>query len=176
MLTIRPATPADAAQMGRVHVQVWRETYPGIVPQHVLDAMSEEQRAARWAQVLTEKKPDEFFFAAFDGKALAGFCGGGPRREAQLGTDVEIFMINILRSYHGNGIGRRLISAVASHLTTFKSIGLWVFVENHNARAFYRRLGGVETDIRQDVDFQGDKCPEMAVHWAEAKTLAAGKR
>ena len=46
MPIIRAAVPADAEHIGRVHVQVWRETYPGIVPQTILDTMSVEARAA----------------------------------------------------------------------------------------------------------------------------------
>ena len=30
---IRAATPADIAGLARVHVQSWRETYVGIIPQ-----------------------------------------------------------------------------------------------------------------------------------------------
>jgi hypothetical protein len=36
---ISPAGPADALELGRVHVKSWRETYPGILPQAALDRM-----------------------------------------------------------------------------------------------------------------------------------------
>ena len=36
MLTIRPAEIDDAAAIARVHVDTWRSTYAGIIPQHYL--------------------------------------------------------------------------------------------------------------------------------------------
>jgi ribosomal protein S18 acetylase RimI-like enzyme len=174
MLTIRPATPVDADAIGRVHVQVWRETYPGIVPQKVLDNMSVDRRTNRWRDVLTNLPTEQFVWLAKENHDLLGFCGGGPAREAHLGQPAEIFMINIVRSAHRKGAGRALMRHAAQSLLDrgHTSAGLWVFVENHNARAFYRRLGGVETDIRQDAGFDGEKRPELAVHWADLGLLA----
>jgi hypothetical protein len=37
---ISPAGPADAAELARVHVRAWRETYPGILPQTALNRMN----------------------------------------------------------------------------------------------------------------------------------------
>lgn len=175
MLSLRPATVKDAPEMGRVHVQVWRETYPGIVPQKILDKMSVEQRTERWRDVLTNQSTEQFFWVALDGQDLVGFCGGGPAREPELGLPVEIYMINIVKAAQAKGAGRALMRHAAQSLLDrgHASAGLWVFVENHNARAFYRHLGGVETDIRQDVDFDGDKRPEMAMHWRDLKTLVS---
>jgi ribosomal protein S18 acetylase RimI-like enzyme len=174
MITIRPATSDDADDIGRVHVQVWRETYPGIVPQKILDSMSAQARATRWHEVIHDMPANQFVWLAFDGDDLAGFCGGGPARKERLRMPAEIFMINIIKRAHGRGVGRILMAHAAQSLMAsgFQSAGLWVFVENHNARAFYRRLGGVETDIRHEVDFDGETRPEMAVHWADLATLA----
>lgn len=173
MLTIRPARADDAPALGRVHVQVWRETYPCIVPRRTLDAMREEERAARWHSVIETLPANMFVWVAFEGEDLMGFCGGGPAREAHLGQPAEIYMINILKAAHRKGVGRALMRHAAQSLLAngHTNAGLWVFVENHNARTFYRHLGGVETDIRQDVDFDGEKCPEMAVHWRDLRVL-----
>jgi ribosomal protein S18 acetylase RimI-like enzyme len=176
MLILRPATPSDADDIGRVHVQVWRETYPGIVPQKVLDGMSVEQRTNRWRKVIANQPAEQFFWIAQDGEDLVGFCGGGPAREPELAQPAEIYMINILKAAHRKGVGRALMRHAAQSLIErgHTSAGLWVFVENHNARAFYRYLGGIETNIRQDVDFDGEKRPEMAVHWIDLAVLAQG--
>jgi GNAT superfamily N-acetyltransferase len=171
---VREATTDDAPAMGRVHVQVWRETYRGIVPQRVLDAMSEDERIARWSRVLSDPKEGQTFWVATVDGALVGFCGGGQTRDLVLATPLEIYMINILKRAQGLGLGRRLIGSVARWVAQSgdAKIGLWVFVENHRARRFYQHLDGSETDIRQDLDFEGEKRPEMAVHWPDAGTLA----
>ena len=38
--SVRAATVRDADDIAIVHVTSWRETYPGIVPQSVLDDLS----------------------------------------------------------------------------------------------------------------------------------------
>jgi GNAT superfamily N-acetyltransferase len=160
----------DAGEMGAVHVRVWRETYPGIVPQHVLDELSPDERAARWRQVLSEPKPQQCVYCAFDASGLAGFAGGGPTRDAILDTPGELYMINVLRRAHATGVGRLLMQAVFHSLRSsgFQSIGLWVFEANAHAHEFYRHLGGVESDARHYPEFDGVKVPELAVHWPDA--------
>ena len=37
---IVPAGPGDAAELALVHVQAWRETYPGVLPAAYLARMS----------------------------------------------------------------------------------------------------------------------------------------
>jgi hypothetical protein len=40
MITLRPATVADAAAISHIHVESWRTTYRGVVPDAFLDALS----------------------------------------------------------------------------------------------------------------------------------------
>jgi hypothetical protein len=54
-LTVRPARLQDAAQMARVHVRCWQETYRGLMPDAVLDdpgfpagTGTPSHRAGRW--------------------------------------------------------------------------------------------------------------------------------
>src|SRR5918998_4172552 len=49
---VREARPADAAGIARVHVDTWRTTYRGIVPDDHLDALSYEARERFWAGAL----------------------------------------------------------------------------------------------------------------------------
>jgi ribosomal protein S18 acetylase RimI-like enzyme len=136
--------------------------------------MLAEERAARWRDVIKNLPTDQFVWVACDGADLIGFCGGGPARKSTLGQPAEIFMINILKSGQKRGVGRAMMRHAAQSLMAsgFTSAGLWVFVENHNARRFYRHLGGVETGIVKDIDFDGEKRPEMAVHWPDLRSLA----
>ena len=47
---VSPAGPADALELGRVHVTSWRETYPGLLPQAYLNRMSPKVHARREQQ------------------------------------------------------------------------------------------------------------------------------
>ena len=44
-ITFREATIADVLAVAKVHIQSWRESFTGIVPQTYLDKMSVENRA-----------------------------------------------------------------------------------------------------------------------------------
>ena len=51
-MTLREATVADAAGIAFVHVESWRTTYPGIMPQEHLDALSVAERTEVWQGIL----------------------------------------------------------------------------------------------------------------------------
>ena len=72
---LRAAKPGDAGVLGALHCQAWRETYPGLLPAAMLQSLSPEKSAARFAQ---EGCRD--MLLAFCGGEPAGFCGFGPWR------------------------------------------------------------------------------------------------
>ena len=47
-VVIRPARVKDALAIARVHIESWRATYPGIVPQHYIDSLNVEVFTERW--------------------------------------------------------------------------------------------------------------------------------
>src|SRR5438128_1969686 len=77
---IFPAGPTDAEALARVHVQSWRETYRGLLPDAYLARMSEPQYARRFGHALVKPGPDEVFLAAADRWGLVGYAQGGPSR------------------------------------------------------------------------------------------------
>ena len=52
-LEIRTARIEDSPGIARVHVDSWRTTYRGIVPQDVLENLSYQQRQEIWQERLT---------------------------------------------------------------------------------------------------------------------------
>ena len=55
MLTIRPAEIDDAPAIARVHVETWRWSYRGIVPEAYLDSTTVQNRAFVWAHLLARR-------------------------------------------------------------------------------------------------------------------------
>lgn len=76
-IIIRPAVPADAAGMARVHVDSWRESYGGIVPEGYLNALSVPERTRRWQDMLESKQSPWAAFVAVSGKEGAQRAGFG---------------------------------------------------------------------------------------------------
>ena len=79
-LLIRDATVDDTAILARVHIDSWRTTYHGILPDDVLDGLSYESHVPEWVSIISDRKPNEFVTVAEWDGAVVGFANGGPER------------------------------------------------------------------------------------------------
>jgi ribosomal protein S18 acetylase RimI-like enzyme len=140
---VRQAGSEDATAIARVHVDTWRTAYRGLLPDDFLAALDEAGYAERWKRTLTDGSGR--VYVAEDGRHTVGFASGGPERAGEDGFTGELYAIYVLQEAQGRGHGRRLVQAVVQGL---REMGLpnmivWVLRDNHNARHFYERLGGV---------------------------------
>ena len=163
-IVMRLADCADAAAIARVHVESWRTTYRGLMPDAVLDGLSVERRRKSWERLLCSKPVDRCAFVAeaADGE-LIGFADGGPPQVDVSGHDSELYAIYLLNEWQGHGAGRRLVRAVAGWLAErgHRRMVLWVLAENQPSRRFYERLGGVLV-AQQPFDIGGATLEEVA--------------
>ena len=51
-LSLRQARPSDAADLARIYIESWQDTYAGILPNSLLAAMSVKTHTARWQSQL----------------------------------------------------------------------------------------------------------------------------
>ena len=163
-IAIREADCADAAAIARVHVESWRTTYRGLMPDPVLEGLSVEQRREMWERLLCSKSVDRCAFVAeaADGE-LVGFADGGPPQAHVSGHDSELYAIYLLNEWQGRGAGGRLLRAVGGWLAErgHRRMVLWVLAENYPSRRFYERLGGVLV-AQQPFDIGGATLDEVA--------------
>ncbi len=47
---VRPAAPEDAVRLAEVHVQVWHETYAGVMPAEYLAELDPVPAATEWLE------------------------------------------------------------------------------------------------------------------------------
>ena len=85
-MEIREAKVADALEIARVHVDSWRSTYAGMMPQDYLDQLDVEKRAHRWVEILSSGEPKEANLVAVIGGKVAGFTSIGPSRSPSLAS------------------------------------------------------------------------------------------
>ena len=173
---IREAVPADAGAITRVHIDTWRTSYAGIVPDEHLADLSYERREAVWVQILSRDEPAQCnFVAETDGGEIVGFAGGGPEREGDEVYRGELYAIYLLREYQRSGTGRRLACAVARGLIEagFDSMLLWVLEDNRPARRFYESLGGEQVG-RKTIEIGGATLVELSYGWRNITGLAGG--
>ena len=72
MVTVRPATVADAPAMGQLVVRAWQAAYRGQMPDDYLNGLRAEERAAYWDGVLRRAdRRGVILVAERDGAALA---------------------------------------------------------------------------------------------------------
>jgi len=173
---IRAATPADACAIARVHVQAWQETYRGLVPDAMLDALSVKRNTGMWETIIGQGEPTiTQVLEAHDG--IIGFGSAGKARDAKLAASGEVTSIYLLDRVKRRGLGRALFGSLLGALAArgHASAGLWVLVENHGTRRFYEALGGRVGSERILPHRHGD-LDEIAYVWDDLERFAAVMR
>lgn len=107
IVRLRSATDADVEALGAVHVQVWRETYAGLVSDEILMGLNSTQCASMWRVALEQGLMVQL--AERDG-TIVGFSAAGDQPDASLPYSGIIRAIYVLRCAQRLGIGRALMA------------------------------------------------------------------
>ncbi|HUO11382.1 MAG TPA: GNAT family N-acetyltransferase [Caulobacteraceae bacterium] len=171
---IAPAGPADAEELGRVHVRAWRETYPGLLPQAYLNRMSPKLHARRFHQELMRAKAGQVTLVAESAEGAVGYAHAALLSGEGRSADAEVQTLYVLRSAQRAGVGRGLLSACARVMRAqgAGSLMLFVLTGNEPARRFYERLGG-EAFAEVASHGWGEAVTETAYRWADIGVLAS---
>ena len=175
-LIIRDASPADAEAIARVHVDTWRSTYAGIIPDSVLVGMSASGQQAQWARQLRGRRGGEFALVAQDSEhGIIGFGSAG-RVRGDAPFHGEVFTLYVLPDCQGQGIGQRLLSGLFDGLRDrgMSSAVVWVLAMNP-ARFFYEAMGAARAAEREERIW-GEALPEFAYGWATLDITAGAAR
>ncbi|MDQ3929093.1 MAG: GNAT family N-acetyltransferase [Chloroflexota bacterium] len=171
-MVIREATPADAPGIAKVHVDSWRTTYRGILPDDFLAGLSYEARERYWAGAIGNPDYRGFLYVAEDGPGnIVGFAAGGPPQTEETTYEGELYVIYVLEGYQGRGIGRKLVSAVVSRLneTGIHSMLVWV-ISSNPFRRFYEVLGG-EKVYEKEFQLGGVMLTEWGYGWMDTRSM-----
>jgi len=173
-ITIRPATPADAAAIAEVRVNAWRTTYKGMIPAAYLAAMKVEDSAVLWEKILAAGPNATSVFVAANEDGIVGFASGNMLAEPKHGLDAELSAVYLVQAAQRAGVGQRLVAAVAAAQRAHGATGLiaWVIAGNKAARAFYEKLGA-ELLIEQPFSWDGMDLIEAGYGWRNLDALAA---
>ena len=143
---IRRATLGDAAGIAKVHINSWKTTYAGIIPDEVLINLNNDERTTRWREILSDPdgKQAVFVVETDDGR-IVGFASAEAERGGDPIYEGEISAIYLLKEYQRLGIGRRLFSIAAQELAArgFRNMLVRVLAANSSCR-FYEALGGMK--------------------------------
>jgi GNAT superfamily N-acetyltransferase len=159
MISIRAATEHDAVAISHVHLQSWRTTYAGIVPDEYLATLNEAERVILWRQWLS--RDIQVYIADLDGETM-GFISGGAIREPVQNYDAELYAIYLLEQAQRQGIGTALLKELAESLLSkgFTSMIVWV-LEKNPWRNFYVK-SNAQIVATKDIQIGGVMLSEVS--------------
>jgi len=172
---IRTARLEDASALAHVLIDTGRATYPGEIPDEVLfmqsleDAYAESER--NWRRSLEEiaagdRGPAQIFVAEDETGRVVGLAMGGPPKQEVLPQSGEIYVLYVRTGQQGRGLGRALVTAVATHLAQagLSALQIGCLATNASARRFYEHLGG-RVVIERTFDQDGATLLEVVYGW-----------
>lgn len=142
-LRVRAAELGDAHGIADVHIESWRETYSGVIPDRLLGADAQIARHRMWESILSlDPLPGTIAVAERDDQVVGfAFAGSADHTDATKGLtparNLHLFSIYLLANEQGARTGSALLEAVLQD----QPAQLWVLSGNDRARAFYEHHG-----------------------------------
>jgi GNAT superfamily N-acetyltransferase len=162
-MIIRKADSKDISGIAKVHVDSWRTTYKGIVPDTYLNNLTYESREQIWKRGI---ETNHVYIAEDEYGQIVGFATGGEERTGKYEKyKGELYAIYLLEEQQGKGLGQKLFKSVVDDLKDkrLNSMVIWALEENP-ACLFYERLGGKKID-EAEIEIDGRKLGEIAFGW-----------
>jgi L-amino acid N-acyltransferase YncA len=172
-MIVREANHDDIPAIAKVHVDTWRTTYRGIVPDEYLANLSYEKRANGWYQIFNNLSKDGYFTYVVEEESgeIIAFANAGAERTGDRLYKGELTSIYIRQNHQGKGIGRCLVQAVVEKLSRagINSLLVWVLVDNPACK-FYAALGG-QPIYEKELEIGGKKLIEVAYGWVDTANI-----
>jgi ribosomal protein S18 acetylase RimI-like enzyme len=171
-LNVRMARPEDAADLARIYIESWQDTYAGVISHALLAAMSHKGHTARWLSAIKNaERTSVVVLAAEDSRhGVIGLCSVGMARDRGLGFEGEVYTLYVDPSFMGRGAGRALLSGAFDALKArrLRSCLIWAHARN-NACFFYEAMGGRRVATRT-TRLMGELTPEVGFGWKRLVT------
>jgi GNAT superfamily N-acetyltransferase len=173
-MTIRAAGSGDAPAIAVLHANSWRSAYRGILRDEFLDGALDGNRRALWVSRLSDKTPNnQIILVDEEAGQIRGFACAFIDADPEWGTLLD--NLHVVPELKGQGLGRRLIAAIAAKVLQKASrpvLHLWAYEQNHGARRFYERLGGVATACEEEPALDGTRVNAVRYFWNQLANLA----
>jgi GNAT superfamily N-acetyltransferase len=171
-LTVRTARPEDAANLARIYIESWQDTYAGVISHSLLSAMSLRTHTARWQATLRsmDKHSGAVLVAEDEHFGTIGLCSLGRARDGGCGYDGEVYTLYVDPAFLGRGVGRALLAGAfeAFKDRKLRSCLIWAHARN-NACFFYEAMGGRRVATRT-TRLLGELTPEIGFGWKRLAT------
>ena len=163
-MLLRPAEPADAMGVARVHVRAWQVAYRNLLPDEYLSGLKPEDRAKRYTFGGNDPREPMTTVAVDAAGTILGFATTCAARDEDAPGHGELAAIHVDPDCWGRGVGVALLAASRAFLLDagFKRAVLWVLVGNVRAERFYAKDGwapdgSVRTDTVWGIQVQDQR-------------------
>ena len=139
---IRKATEEDCKFIARITTISWNETYKGIVPEWFLKELkeNEEKRIKTMTNNFNENK--KYLLLEVDNEVV-GFVKYNKSNDKDYDNCGEIIALYIIKKYHGNGYGKKLVDEAVRELKNMKCDKMLISCLKENpTNEFYKHIGG----------------------------------
>jgi ribosomal protein S18 acetylase RimI-like enzyme len=142
-MIVRPTRPGDGRSIAHVQHVGWLHAYPneeyGVTRDHVLlRDMEGQERVAKHEQRILENDEHKLSWVSVYHGIIIGWCVAEKHQEQDRNELVSLY---VLPSYHGRGVGPKLLQTALAWLGNEKDIFLHVVSYNERAICFYKRFG-----------------------------------
>ncbi|MFJ7887647.1 GNAT family N-acetyltransferase [Lysinibacillus xylanilyticus] len=163
-MNIRKANSQDAQDIGKVHVDSWRTTYKGILPDDFLNNLSYEQRTELWKKNISDAT-NYVLVAENEQNEIIGFATGATRKTNSVPNATDLTSIYLLEEYQGIGIGKQLLTEIFAYfkLKGYEKVFVEVLAEN-KTRNFYEYYGAQYVD-NTEIKIGGKVLEELIYVW-----------
>ncbi len=88
-LALKPrlAWPNDAAEVARVYIESWHDTYPGMLPKALLCSMTAKGQTARWSAAIRAHGREAVLVGEHERHGIVGMASLGASRDRALDFD-----------------------------------------------------------------------------------------
>lgn len=155
---LREARPDDVHGVVAVFLACWRHSYRGVLPDRLVDQMTDEAAYDLWGRALTET--GSTVIVAVRDVVL------GVTRYTLDGATGQVHSLYVSPDARGLGLGRRLLDRAAADLAgaAARSATLWVFADNTPSIGFYGACGWLPDGTTRVQDEFGE--PEIQLRKA----------
>lgn len=160
----------DVNGIANVHINSWKTTYKGILPDQYLSSMNLEAKKKNWLRNLKMLHNATFVAENTNGEII-GFAAGGPEQTNDPLIQGEVYAIYFLQEYQRQGLGREMIKAVIHELMKMEhqNLIIWALKDNPSC-GFYRALGG-QVIAEKTVKMAGIELIEVGFGWEDIQDI-----
>ena len=163
-VSVREATLSDIPGIVRVNIATWRDAYRGVIPDDILDALSQEEREKAYSALLSEDGVFSYIAEDVSGR-IAGFVVAGPRKFRDLYHEVEVYALYVEKESQRRGVGAFLLGAAFNKFRE-KNVGsvCLTVLEGNRYRRFYEKNAG-KFLCSKIIELQGVPLQVAAYGW-----------